>query len=188
MAIISGSNTITKSLFLITAGGDTGTEEKVLMDSTSLISASHSTSVSTGSIATDSTGVKFTGTWEYTMPQKITLASDVLVYIQWEVVTASAGSPEANINIDIQKNGSTISATKAVSVTARDISAAAETQYQDLMRIEIPETTWNRGDTLDVVVEFDVTTASGSGSSTGTYKFLTDPNTASEQCIVEINV
>lgn len=185
--IIGGEATLTKSLLMATASGAAG-DENLLIDAESLIGESKSASSSSGSIATDSTGVKATLTFEHRVPQDITIAPDVFVRLLYEIAVASLGTPNGRINIDIQKDGGSIATLSKALGDARDWDDTAGTQYEEFFRVQIPSTTFAAGETLDILVEFEVTTASGSGGSTATLTLHHDPATLSKQAIVEVNV
>jgi len=183
MAQIAGRATISKALLLIS----TTNGNLIAIDGDSLIGESADASTTFGSIATDSTGVKVTKTFRFTMP-RMTLAADVFARIEWEIVVASAGAPQGRINLDIKREGNPIAALVKASGAARNLAAAAETRYEEFLHVKIPAVDFNAGDRLDFAIEEEVTVASGAGGSTGEAKINHDPGNVNRRAVVEVNV
>lgn len=184
--LLSGKSALGKSLYLVTSGNGT----RLAIDGESIIRQSAASSSATGLVATDSTGVKSSQVYEIGMStvQGAAVIADVWARLEWEIVAASAGAPQGRLNFDVRRSGVVIpSVTKALG-PARSLAAAVGTRYVDLLHVRLPVTTFSLGDLLSLAIEFEVTTASGSGGSTVNLQLNHDPATANREAIVEVNV
>lgn len=184
MSLIAGKSALPGTLLLVTSGNGT----KLLVPLSTSIEKSFDLSTSSGSIATDATGIKATlGPWRITLP-KLDVATDVWIRLKWEIVVASVGTPSGRLNVNLQKEGGAISGLTKASGPARDLAAVAGTTYEEWLHVRIPATSFAAGDRLDVLIEVEVTVASGSGGSTATVKIHHDPATAGNESFVELNL
>ena len=180
---INNPETLKRSAYFIT----TGNGDNILIDGDSIIKRSFTPASTPAVFTTDTVGIKAAIVFRFAM-QKYDIAADVFSRLKWEIAAASAGVPQGRLNLDIQQNGVAIPGLVKALGPVRSLSAPVSTPYEELLHVLIPFTRFALGNQLDFVVEFEVTTASGSGGSTGQVKFHHDPASFGNEAIVEVNV
>ena len=120
------------------------------------------------SIDVTSTGVKQTLTFKYVFPTDLEFAADVIAHIPFRVTSRTGSGGTGRINLKVSKNGGVALATAngPTSGTFFDADSGADSApgRSVILRLLMPKTTFAAGDTLDFVVEVEVT-ATGTGTS-----------------------
>lgn len=169
--------------------GALAADDGFLVDTGSVAKESGTASSLFGSTATDTVGVKATRKMLWRLPVPFDSAAlRVWLRLEWEIASASAGTPQGRINLDARRNAAAIGGLTKTSGPARSMSAANGTRFVELLALDIPDTTWGATDTLELLFELEVTVASGSGGSTGSYQINHDPATAGRELEVTIHV
>lgn len=107
------------------------------------------------------------------------------VRAQWQIVTTStAGAPTGRLTYRWEKNGAPISGAVTVNGSTQALNAANGTQYTDIVTVSVPTgIPFTPGDTLDLVVGFEVVVAAG--TATGQVQLNHDPAVAAQRLTVE---
>lgn len=179
MALIAGNATITSSLFMVkTTNGNL-----VAIDSNSSIFRSDPKQTSRLGVDTTAAGVKSTDKFKFTLP-KINLAAGVFILVNWDVISGAPAGATGRINVNLQKNGVTITGiTKALGATrALDVVAG----FQELLSIKLPDTVFTAGDDLEFDVEFEVIATSA--GATLDWDLAHDPTDIEKALVAEVNV
>lgn len=152
---------------------------------TGQISATTSTSYGAGTNY-GSTGTKASQRFRVPLSFPYANVRSGRVRAQWQIVTqASAGAPQGRLNYHWEKNGAAISGASTVNGGAQNLGAAAGTQYTDIVSVPLPSgVTFDAGDTLDLVIGFEVTTAV---AGTGEVQLNHDPAVAAQRIIVDFD-
>lgn len=188
--LIAGNAALTKGFYLVQNTGNAAGSNLALIrtDTLAKSTTSNTQQFGGGALATDTTGIKASLSYKLHISHAMTLCANVHARIRWILSAHSgAGSAQGRTNVDIQKNAGSISTLKAQGQN-RSLTAADNTQYDEHFGLFIPNTTFAAGDTLDFLIEFEVTVASGSGGTTSTLFLSVDPVTASKDSLVEIYV
>ena len=160
---------------------DEPTPKYGLVPDIGILKRSSETVLDTGNQTT--TGIKVTRTYKIPIPANMMLAGRVwlfgrsLAYNQ----TANTGD-KARVNLDLKKNGSVIDGVTKATGTERVPNDTDGITYPEILAVDLPATEFNAGDTLDIIVELEITAVDDTNPGI-TFKLCCDPSTQDNELV-----
>lgn len=165
----------------------------VLVSSIAVNRASGVASTTISSIDTTAAGVKFSNYYTLRSSYSTTLASQIRARVKWSVTAASPAGATGRINIDVKRkdtsgNVSAISGLTKGSGKARSLAPAVPpiTYTENQIVVNMPNQTFLPGESIVVVVEFEVLATAAGNSLEVAIK--TDPDTLGDELVIEVDV
>lgn len=150
----------------------------------SYIAKSEETVIDTGMQTT--TGIKETRTYKIRIPCDMILAGKIILFGKSGALNSTASTTNAaRVNLNLQKNGSAISGVTKVNGTERIPNSTTEVNYTEILGIDLPSTSFSAGDTLDIIVELEVTSADSNGIQ---FKLYCDPATSGNELVLYLQI
>lgn len=145
------------------------------------------TLLNNGVIDTTATGVKVTHTFKTALPEAASLTSYVRCRAKWRIVANSPAGALGRMNFNVKHNGAAITGLTKFEGAIRALNAGPGTDFpESWMVVKMPATErWAAGDTLEIVIELEVTTAAA--GNTLEVGFHIDPATAGAELVVEFD-
>lgn len=114
---------------------------------------------SVGVVDTQALGVKKTHVFKLAVPDSVVLGGYVRVRCKWDIVASAPAGTIGRVNLDMKHNGAAIPSLSKFSGKPRALDAAPATVYIEQWMVLVPPTTetFRAGDTIDIVIEFEVT-------------------------------
>jgi hypothetical protein len=135
-------------------------------------------------IDTTATGSKVTHGFQVRIPYAMTLACRVRIRLRWRINASSPVGALGRFNADILKSGVAITNLLKSKGPPRALDAAPASVYTETLVVDIPAATnFSPGDTLDLRLDFEVTT--GAAGATLGVGLFTDPDSAGAELYVE---
>ncbi|RLE64923.1 MAG: hypothetical protein DRJ47_06510 [Thermoprotei archaeon] len=129
------------------------------------------------------TGVKATRTYRVPVPANMVLAGRVWLFGKSAACNQTANTGDkARVNLNLQKSGSGIGDVTRVSGVERVPNSTTEVTYTEILAIDLPATEFGAGDTLDIIVELEVTAVDSSNPGI-TFKLHCDPATQGNELV-----
>ena len=95
--------------------------------------------------------------------------------------TANTGD-KARVNLDLKKSGSAITGVTKATGTERVPNSTTEITYPEILAIDLPATEFSAGNTLDIVVELEITAVDATNPGI-TFKLYCDPSTQDNELV-----
>ena len=165
---------------------DEPTPKYGLVPDVGVLKYSSETTLSTGNQTT--TGIKLTRTYKLPIPADMTIAGRVWLFGKSGAFNATANTGDkARVNLNLQKNGSAISGVTKVNGTERVPNSTAEVSFSEILAIDLPSTEFSAGDTLDIIVELEITAVDATDPGI-TFKLYCDPGIEGNELVFYLQV
>ena len=165
---------------------DEPTPKYGLVPDVGVLKYSSETTLSTGNQTT--TGIKLTRIYKLPIPADMTIAGRVWLFGKSGAFNATANTGDkARVNLNLQKNGSAISGVTKVNGTERVPNSTAEVSFSEILAIDLPSTEFSAGDTLDIIVELEITAVDATNPGI-TFKLYCDPGIEGNELVFYLQV
>jgi len=127
--------------------------------------------------------------WKLKIPCDMILSGKVIVLGKVGMLnTVAANATDAGrINLNLQKNGAAITGVTKVNGSTHVPNSTTEVTYDLILAIDLPSTSFSSGDTLDVVIEEEMTAADATNPGLQ-IKLYTDPTTSGDELVVYLQL
>ena len=170
----------------VAVASDESSPKRGLVPDIGLIKRSAETVLDTGVQTT--TGVKVTRVYKVPVPADMTIAGRVWLFGKSGALNQTANTGDkARVCFTLRKNGSAIAGVTQARGTERIPNSATEVNYTEILAVDLPKTSFNAGDTLDLVVDLEVTAVDGSNPGIQ-FKLYCDPATAGNELVFYLQV
>ena len=155
-----------------------------LVPDISLLKKTGETIIDTGMQTT--TGIKETRRYKMLVPCNLDIAGKFILYGKSGALNSTASANNAaRINLNLEKNGGAITGVTKVNGIERIPNNTAEVNYDEVIAIDLLKVTFSGGDSLDIVVELEITVADANGIQ---LKLYSDPATSGNELIFYLQV
>lgn len=146
-----------------------------------ILKRSSETVLDTGNQTT--TGIKVTRIYKLPIPANMIIAGRVWLFGRSVAYNQTANTGDkARVNLNLKKNGSAITGVTKATGTERVPNSTDEITYPEILAIDLPATEFSAGDTLDIIVELEITAVDG-GNPGITFKLYCDPSIQDNELI-----
>ena len=146
-----------------------------------ILKKSSETILDTGNQTT--TGVKVTRNYKVPIPANMILAGKVWLFGKSIAYNQTANTGDkARVNLNLQRNGNTLDGVVKATGTERIPNSTDEVVYSEILVIDLPATEFNAGDTLNIIVELEITAIDSSNPGI-TFKLYCDPATSGNELV-----
>ena len=160
---------------------DEPTKKYGLVPDIGILKRSSETVLDTGNQTT--TGIKVTRTYKMPIPANMILAGRVWLFGRSVAYNQTANTGDkARVNLDLKKNGSAIDGVTKATGTERVPNSTTEVTYPEILAVDLPTTEFNAGDTLDIIVELEITAVDDTNPGI-TFKLYCDPSTQDNELV-----
>ena len=160
---------------------DEPTKKYGLVPDIGILKRSSETVLDTGNQTT--TGIKVTRTYKMPIPANMMLAGRVWLFGRSVAYNQTANTGDkARVNLDLKKSGSVIDGVTKATGTERVPNNTNEITYPEILTIDLPATEFNAGDTLDIIVELEITAVDDTNPGI-TFKLYCDPSTQDNELV-----
>lgn len=144
------------------------------------------TVIDTGNQTT--TGIKETRTYKIKIPTDMILSGKIILFGKSGGLNATANTGDKfRINLNIQKNGADITGVTKINGTEHTPNNTAEQNYTEILGIDLPSISFSSGDTLDVIVEVEITAVDATNPGI-TAKLYCDPATSGSELVFYLQI
>jgi len=165
---------------------DEPTPKYGLVPDVGVLKYSSETVLDTGNQTT--TGVKLTRTYKLPIPADMIIAGRIWLFGKSGAFNATANTGDkARVNLNLQKNGSAITGVTKATGTERVPNNTTECTYSEILAIDLPATEFSAGDTLDIIVELEITAVDATNPGI-TFKLYCDPGTSGDELVFYLQV
>lgn len=109
-------------------------------------------------IVTSAVGVIKTWVFQAYIPRNMRIGGRMRAYAFFDVTTGAGGACVGRLNLTVKKSGVAISGVTPYNSPNINLNATTDNKFNNMI-VDVPEILFKAGDTLDVVVELEVTTA-----------------------------
>jgi len=160
---------------------DEPTKKYGLVPDVGILKRSSETVLDTGNQTT--TGIKVTRTYKIPIPANMVLAGRVWLFGRSVAYNQTANTGDkARVNLDLKKNGNAIDGVTKATGAERIPNSTAEATHPEILVVDLPATEFNAGDTLDIVVELEITAVDATNPGI-TFKLYCDPSTQGNELV-----
>jgi len=165
---------------------DEPTPKYGLVPDVGVLKYSSETVLDTGNQTT--TGIKLSRTYKLPIPANMIIAGRIWLFGKSGAFNETANTGDkARVNLDLRKNGSAISGVTKATGTERVPNNTAECNYSEILAVDLPATEFSVGDTLDIVVELEITAVDATNPGI-TFKLYCDPGTEGNELVFYLQV